>query len=545
MKKYRHYAVAPLLALLAHVLALRNGFALDDFTLLTRNPYVQAPGGLKVMLTSSLFAASAEPAKTDYYRPLTSLLNWTSFQVFHDGHAGQHALNLFLHLGIVALFHDVLLRGNVRRPVALVAASFFAIHPATVDVVAYIGGRQDMLGWLCVLGAYRLLQTTNRLVVCGVLGAAAMILGTFSREAFLAIAAVLPIAAAIRTSDGVVDRKRGLVTGMGAAFGFGVVALARHAVGVRWNQPGPGHGASDWIQACAGFLARMLKDFFAPTDLVVDLDVPKLALPLAILLIVLFVISFPLAWRAVARDLSNRRSVLVFGHMALFATVAIHTPVALRFGFLSDRYAYPFILAGTLTLAPLAERAIDALAPSLAGSPLKRILPVVPWLVIAALIPLTWSRVVTWRDETSLQTDMYAVRPDDPHSKFAEGMRLMQLGQWEKALPLCQAYLDRYSTSSRPEACIGNALLMLKRPKEAIPHLKHYAEEHLASVEARVAVIDTMFRVNDLDAIEQTLDEWGPDLADAPDMVAARKELEKRRASRTSPPHTPTVPPTP
>ncbi len=520
--------------IVAYFLALRNGFALDDFTLVVQNPWVREPGGLKVMLGSSLFVATAEPLRTDYYRPAASLLNWLSWQVFHDGFAGQHGLNVALHLGLVALVGSVLRKSGVERTVALLATTLFAVHPATADVVAYIGGRQDMLGWLFVLGGYRMLQSTKRLAVCAVVGAFAMALGTFSREAFLAIAAVLPAAAAF-TDEGTFAPRRGVAVAAGSAVGFGVVAWARHLVGVHWNQPGRAHGVGDWIEGAAGFLARMLKDLFAPTDLVVDLDVPRVPLPLAVLLVAAFLASFPLAWRALAAQ-PRRRSLHVFGHLALFATVAIHTPVALRFGFISDRYAYPFVLAAALTLAPLAERAVAVLEPRLRESPLRRVLAVVPWLFVAVTIPLTWSRVVTWKDESTLQRDMYEVRPDDPQSKLAYGTLLMQKGDYAGALPLCQAYLDRYPTSSRPEACIGTALVKLHRWKEAVPHYKHYAEEHLASLDARVAAIDTMFRVGDLDGVESTLDEWGPDLADAPDVIAARKELAKRRAGNPPPP---------
>ena len=528
-------AVPLVAAAFAHAIALRNGFVLDDFSLLVNNPYVRTFAGLKELLRSSLFAAAGDPMKTDYYRPAASALNWLSWQLFKSGHAGQHGLNVALHVGVTALIFDVMQKSNVRRDVALVVATLFAIHPATADIVAYVGGRQDMLGWLFVLGGLRFLLTTKRLAACAAIGALAMALGTFSREAFLAIAATLPFAAAFRPSDGTLDRNRGLATAAGCGVGFGIVSLARSAVNVHWNQPGQPHGVGDWIEAAGGFLARMLKDLLAPTDLAVDLDTPKLGVPLALVLLVLFVASMPLAWRALGKDLENRRPLLVFGHLSLFATVVIHTPVALRFGFISDRYAYPFVASAALALAPLAERATGSLAKKLEASPLLRILPKVPWLVVVALIPLTWSRVASWHDESALQRDMYAVRPDDPHSKLAEGSRLLANGEAEKALPLCQAYADRYPRSSRPELCVGLALRQLGRTKEAGPHLTRYAKDHLGNLDARMAAIDTMFLAGDLDGVDRTLSQWesedegGAALAKEPDMIAARKELARRR----------------
>ena len=132
---------------------------------------------------------------------------------------------------------------------------------------------------------------------------------------------------------------------------------------------------------------------------------------------------------------------------------------------------------------------------------------------------------------------MYAVRPDDPHSKLAEGSRLLANGEADKALPLCQAYAERYPRSSRPELCVGLALRQLGRTKEAGPHLARYAKDHLGNLDARMAAIDTMFLAGDLDGVDRTLGEWegNSELAQEPDMIAARKELARRRGLPPSP----------
>ncbi len=48
-------------ALLAHWPALRAGYVLDDETLLAANPYVRTLSGLRVLLTSEFFEATARP----------------------------------------------------------------------------------------------------------------------------------------------------------------------------------------------------------------------------------------------------------------------------------------------------------------------------------------------------------------------------------------------------------------------------------------------------------------------------------------------------
>ena len=48
-------------AVVAHAPSLRDGFVLDDRTLLTENPYVRTLSGLGTLVTHELFVASAEP----------------------------------------------------------------------------------------------------------------------------------------------------------------------------------------------------------------------------------------------------------------------------------------------------------------------------------------------------------------------------------------------------------------------------------------------------------------------------------------------------
>lgn len=535
---------APAVAALAgHFLALRNGFVLDDENLVTQNPYLRSIAGLWTLVRSGLFVASQDPSHAaDYYRPLASALNWLSWQLFRDGRAGQHGFNVAMHVGVTLLLARALRRWNVSAKVAAIAAGLFAVHPATAEIVAYVGGRQEMLGWLFVLAALAALPSARTAGRCALLGAAATVLGAFSREAFLSTAAVLPIAAglppwadrhdsesAARTSF---DRRRAGATAIGVAAGVIVAAVGRTLAGMRWAQPTSPHPPAEWIETAVAFAARMAKDLIAPTDLVVDLALALPSLPVALLASALAAASVPLVLRALRGPLADRRGIALTGLFAILAGVAIHTPVALRMGATSDRYAYTFAVAAVMLAAPLAERAAAALAPQLAESPLRRLLPALPWLCAAALLPATWARVAAYADEAVLQRRMYEDRPDDPQSKMAEANRLLKEHDCVHALPLCVAYQDYYPKSSRAAPCIAMCYLALGKKELALPSLRRYVSGGLEYQELRVLLIQTLFDVGDLDGVEQTLDAWGPPFANEPDVLAARRELERRRAKK-------------
>lgn len=517
-------------AVLAHVIAVRNGFVLDDETLVTQNPYLRSFAGLGTLLKSGLFVASQDPSRAaDYYRPLSAALNWLSYQLFHDSRAGQHGLNVVMHAGVALLLAHTLRRFRVAPLAAALAATLFAVHPATAEIVAYVGGRQDMLGWLLVLPLLAALPAAATAARCAALAFAATVLGAFSREAFLGVAVAIPIAAALPPSSPRFDRRRALAASAGVAAGVLVVAAGRHLAGMRWSQPKDPHALTDWITTAVAFAARMIGDLVAPTDLVVDLDLSLPSLPTALLAIAAAAALIPLTARTLRGPFADRRGLALTGLAAMFAAVAIHTPVALRLGFTSDRYAYPFAVESAFVLAPLGERAAAALMDQLAESRLRSILPAFPWVLAMALLPATWARAAAYRDLPTLQHQMYEDRPDDPHSKLAEAERLLTQSDCVHALPLCLAYQDRYPTSSRAAPCIGLCYLALGDKRRAIPSLSRYVEGGVDHPELRALLLKTLFDVGDLDGVERTLDRWGPTFAAEPDVIEARRELQRRR----------------
>lgn len=135
-----------LATLLAYAPLRHAGFLWDDDVMLTANPVVQSPGGLRAIWFST--------ALPDYF-PLTSSLLWLEWKAWGPNPLGYHAVNLLLHLGAVLMLWRVLVRLAV--PGALLAAAVFALHPVNVESVAWITEHKNtfaMLWYTIALWAY-------------------------------------------------------------------------------------------------------------------------------------------------------------------------------------------------------------------------------------------------------------------------------------------------------------------------------------------------------------------------------------------------------
>ena len=528
----RYPVLVPVVAaVLAYLPALADRFVLDDDTLLVDNPYCRSLSGLRTMLTNGLFAASAEPLRVDYYRPASGLLYWTTYQLLGANPVAQHALNIAMHVAVVALVWATLRAFGVSTRVATGAATLFAVHPATADIVAYVGGRQDMLGWLFVLGGVLLLRRASSLPKVVAIAFVAVVLACFSREAFAFVAGVLPIAClGAEKTPPPVRRAAGALGG--GVLGLGAVYAIRSKLAIGFAPVSHAHTAGDFIGTFASFSGRMLKDLVAPTDLVVYLLLPKVPAWVGFACAAAFLLVAWATLRALRDQPVPLRVLGIVGLCLIVGTTLVHTPVVVRSGMASDRYAYPFVLGAALWLGPLVQRAVQALG-AREPSPLLRLAPALPYLLALAVVPATWARASAFRDEPTLQRRMYEDRPEDPNSKYAQATWLLARGDVEDAYPLCRAFAEAYPDGTQADVCIARYYFSHERFSEAIPYLRHHMEQH-PNAGARAALFTALFATNDLDGVQSTLDEW-PELASAPDAVAARKELERRRATGSAP----------
>lgn len=141
-------AAVALLALAVYANALRNSYALDDETIILRNPVVHGLGNLHGVLLGPYWTDTGE-----LYRPVTLLSFALGWAVHGASDTALHAWNVVLHAACAALVAVLVLRLGGGRAAAALAGAVFAVHPVHVEAVANGVGRAELLATLFVLAA--------------------------------------------------------------------------------------------------------------------------------------------------------------------------------------------------------------------------------------------------------------------------------------------------------------------------------------------------------------------------------------------------------
>ena len=113
--------------------SLFSGFHFDDYGML-QDAAVVAPGGW--LRCWGLLQT----------RPLTWFTFWLNYQIGGRDPLLWHAVNLALHAACAVMLYRVLLRA--ARPVALLGALLFAVHPIQAEAVDYVYARAILLATL-------------------------------------------------------------------------------------------------------------------------------------------------------------------------------------------------------------------------------------------------------------------------------------------------------------------------------------------------------------------------------------------------------------
>lgn len=510
-------------ALLAHWPALRAGWVLDDRTLLADNPYVRTLSGLRVLVTSEFFVATAHPEFAAQYRPVSGAFNWLSWQLLGSSSPAQHALNMVLHAGVCVLLLALLRACGVRRAIALAAALLFAVHPATTMDVSYAEGRQDLLGWAFVLGvalaACPARAGTARwrsgLALAGA-SFAGTLLAAHCREPFVG-SFVGPALLAWGVSPREPRRAAAVAGGGVAAF---AVTMALRALVVKTPSDSPNWSLGGGFAAAASAMVRLAKDVVLPTDLALMLTPPALGIALAAIVAAVFCAAVVGSDRLLAKRAPATRPLAWAAWGLVAAQSVLNAIVVLKFTSLSDRYAYGFVLCAAMLGAAMAE-ALPPPRPVL----VRPILAAVAGLVLAVM-PLTWARATDFRNELILQGAMVAERPDDPETHIAQCLGLFSRGDLEEAYPHCTAYTAARPSSDRPDLPIGVWELSHGQACAASKRLRPYALARPGYALSRTVAFEAAFACGDLDAVREMLAAWEPPFPDAPDVVAARRRLD-------------------
>ena len=137
-------AVVPaLVALALHLPSVRFGFVRDDLPLIAENAMMRSPGTLGRLLGGDFLASAGFTG--GLWRPLVLLSFWLEGRLAGWGPTLFHATNVVLHAGVTLVVGLLLLQAGLGPIATLVAALWFAVMPAHLEVVAWILGRTDLL----------------------------------------------------------------------------------------------------------------------------------------------------------------------------------------------------------------------------------------------------------------------------------------------------------------------------------------------------------------------------------------------------------------
>jgi tetratricopeptide (TPR) repeat protein len=384
----------------------RNGFVWDDRALVVANEALARPDVVVRAFQMDTWRL-ADPLRPPdaFYRPL-GVLSLALDRWLGGGSALPFHLHaLALHAAVVLLLHAVLRRRGVGRWPALAAAGWFATLPASVEAVAWVAVRFDLLA--AALALLALLLHRSPRPAARLATPLLVLAATLTKEAAFVLPALLAL------DDWLEERPAGLrpflqdhlvkYAGLAAAV---AASLGLRAAALQGGGPGALAGRSVGILAVDGLstLAELARLAVAPFPLSVTRPYQPLGAAGLALAAALAAAGALAAWRVAGLRLG----------LAWFAIgCALPSLVVRPLGFVGERYLY-FPAIG-LALAGAAAAAL------LRGASARRAAGAVAALVVAAQAGACWARVPDWRDDRAL---FGAALEADPRSWFA----LFELG---------------------------------------------------------------------------------------------------------------------
>jgi hypothetical protein len=154
------YLAVAAAALVVHLGALANGYAMDDVFIVALDPRVHHWSGIWRAFLEPYWHWPASFGAA-MYRPLVV----ASFTLDHqlDHVVWLHAVNLLWHAGASVAVAAMLERWTESAPAALLAGILFAVHPVHVEAVANLVGRSELMATVFTLLAVYIALVHDRL----------------------------------------------------------------------------------------------------------------------------------------------------------------------------------------------------------------------------------------------------------------------------------------------------------------------------------------------------------------------------------------------
>lgn len=542
LRRFR-YSIACGVALLATIAAyanhFQNAFHFDDSHTILNNAFVRSVGNIPLFFTTAATFSSL-PANQSY-RPLVT----TTLAIDYWAGGGLNPLafhitsfGLFLiQCALLVVFYrrvmDVSRPDTRNRWLALLAAAWYALHPANAETVNYIIARSEILSTTgVVLGL--LLFARGGVVRRYHLYLIPAVLGILSKESGAMFAPLLLLyVSLIERGDSMRDlfRPGALAAALLATWPSFLVCIATIAIGTQMAATYSPGGTSAWqyLLTQPFVLLHYTRSLFLPRWLSADTDWPLVASPLDVR--VLIGAAFVAGSLALAWTTSQRRETrpVAFGVLWFFiALLPTSSVVPLAEPMNDHRMFFPFVglilavvWAGELTVRRL--------------SPLTR----VPYAgaavaVLAAMAYGTWQRNIVWRTEESLWLDATIKSPGNGRGLMNYGVIQMGKGNYRVA----DEYFERALMFTPQYAYLHVNLGVLKaalgQPAEAERHFREALSDdpnNPVSYTHFARWLTSVGRTEEARLLLERALELSPADVDA---IALVTDLETRRASAPS-----------
>ena len=472
-------------ALLTYSNTLWNGYALDDFSVISKNSIVVNGASAIPEIFRTPYRRGFVVTANDFYRPMSLAMFAMEYQISDGKPWIGHLMNILFFAGCVLLlflFLDTLFNGQ-RTWAVFLAAVLFAVHPIHTEVVANIKSRDELLCFFFSMAATNLFLVYSKTGAIKnlVAGAFLYFLALLSKETALTYLALFPLVFFIYKRDNTIRSSVLTIVPVITALVFlGIrasVLSTYHTTGTfsyvfSENMLAGAATAATRYATAVLILGKYLQLLCFPYPLVCDHSYSSVSFVQfgnigVLITLLIYIVAFAYG---IYRAIRHRKDPYVFGILYFLITISIFTNIPFLIGAaMAERFVF-FASAGFCLLAGLlAARAIPmAPMPEVFRRPRNLLLP---GLILLTFTGMTLARNADWHDGDRLfRTDLKKA-PDNFRLNYYLGEELLlaseQEGDTKRKVQLVDegvSYLKRsiaiYGGYSVPLSEVGNSYLI-------------------------------------------------------------------------------------
>jgi protein O-mannosyl-transferase len=505
-------AVIVLAAVVLYLPAIGGGFVWDDDQFVGGSRMAAGLDGLRQ------FWFTSQPR--DYF-PLTNTSFWIEWRLWGPNPMGYHVTNVLLHAAAAVLLWQVLLRLSV--PGAWLAALIFAVHPVSVESVAWIAERKNTLSLVffaaSLLAYLKFDQGGARRWYGWALGFFALAL--LSKTSVVMLPVVLLGCAwwqraRIRGRDWLRAAPffaLSLLLGVVTVWFQHRQSLAGESLAIPLISRVAAAGCAVWfyllkavapVNLCAIYRGWTLKDTAAfsmgPT------------LALAALFALLW--AFRKSW--------GRPFLFGLGYFVvmLLPVLGFFDMYIMKLSLVMDHLQYPALIGVIALIVGLAAHGLER-----SGAHLGKLAPFAAAGLVGVLGLHSWQQAGIYDGQISLWTDTLDKNKDSVTAYVNLSAAYNDLGTPDDAdiaLKYAQAAAELDPNSVNAKFNIGRAWLLLKKPEKAVAPLREVVRIWPKFINAHGTLADALYRSGE---VQEALAEYRATLALDPDKPGIRYNL--------------------